>query len=39
MGLTAAFSITNEAKSLDQALADGEESLSAAVNNIFRLLG
>lgn len=38
LGLTAAFSITNEAKTLAQALADGQKSLKDTVNNVFRLL-
>lgn len=38
-GLTAAFSITNEAKTLVQALDDGYESLAETAENVFRLIG
>lgn len=38
LGLTAAFSITNEAKSLSQALIDGYESLWQTTYNVFRLI-
>lgn len=38
MGLTSVFSITNEAKSLNEALSDGYVSLEDTVYNVFRLL-
>lgn len=38
IGLTAMFSITNEAKSLSQALLDGKESLEQTVSNVCRLI-
>lgn len=38
LGLTAAFSITNEAKSLQQALSDGKVSLMETAYNVFRLI-
>lgn len=38
MGLTAAFSITNEAKSLPQALKDGYVCLKECAYNVFRLI-
>ncbi|MGN1277278.1 MAG: glycerate kinase [Floccifex sp.] len=38
MGLTSCFSITNEAKSLQDALKDGEICLEKTVENVIRLL-
>lgn len=37
-GVTAMFSITNEAKSLKQALLDGTESLTSTTKNVFKLI-
>lgn len=37
-GVTAMFSITNEAKSLEQALLDGTESLTSTTENVFKLI-
>lgn len=38
IGVTAMFSITNEAKSLSQALEDGKETLEITVQNVCRLI-
>lgn len=38
LGLTAAFSITNEAKTLKQALQDGYKSLAKTAENVFRII-
>ena len=37
-GVTAMFSITNEAKSLEQALLDGTESLTSTTENVFKVI-
>lgn len=37
-GVTAMFSITNEAKSLEQALLDGTDSLTSTTKNVFKLI-
>lgn len=38
IGVTAMFSITNEAKSLQQALVEGKETLETTVSNVYRLI-